>query len=159
MLFMAITVTVDTLYGVLATFYSHQHPQYSFVDISACYAARIATLGDVTTARLCNVIKYYNLSVKIVTSIRPSYTPSHIQALLGTSFMVARISYLLLSYLPTYKIVCYIDRDAQDSNYIDEARQKNGPGNRIREPNMSTHMDNASEKPVNRGTIHHSHKY
>ena len=31
-------------------FYSHQHPQYTFVDISAGSAVRIVTLGDATTA-------------------------------------------------------------------------------------------------------------
>ena len=51
MLFLPVAAPVDTLYDVLATFYSHQHPQYTLVDISACCAVRIATLGDVTTAR------------------------------------------------------------------------------------------------------------
>ena len=49
MLFMAIAVPVDTLHAVMATFYSHQHPQYTLVDISVCCAIRIATLGHVTT--------------------------------------------------------------------------------------------------------------
>ena len=39
-----------------------------------------------------------------------------------------------------------------DNNYIDEARQKNGPGKQIWEPSMRAYVDNASDQAVNRDT-------
>ena len=59
MLFLDVAVPIETFYDVLAPFYSHQHPQYTLVDISACCAVRIATLGDVTTAWPSLVLPYH----------------------------------------------------------------------------------------------------
>ena len=49
-----VAVPVDTLIDTLAVLYTHQHAQYTLLDISVCCAVRIATLGVITTAESNN---------------------------------------------------------------------------------------------------------
>ena len=52
-----------------------------------------------------------------------------------------------------YRLIwCIVD--VLHCNYIDEATQKNGPGNQVWGPNMSANVDNASDKPASRYTMH-----